>query len=135
MGKYFLIVVGICLFLIGCDVKDKRDPGQPSVVGTWDNGLCQDRLILNDDKTFAWSDTNVYSGNYWIDGNQIDFKFSSKLPEIYQFLVTDKALTLLKQNTQYEYVKVAALINAKGEAYIPPKAQKTSTGTVGCINN
>ena len=129
MRKYVFLILLSCM---GCGVREVREE-LPSVVGVWDNTICNDRIALNEDLTFVWSDDYNHSGSYWLNGNQINFKFSDKIPETYQYTVTTRELTLLKGNQQFEYVKVAHILNVQtGEYTIPSKQKKTVSNLSSC---
>jgi len=124
MSKYLFL---LSILTISCGVRevDTTVSADKQLVGVWDSVNCQDRLALNDDKTFAWVDTDTSMGSYWLNVNQINFKFSNKLSESYQFEVTDRELTLVRQNVQYQYVKVPPVFK-NGQYTVPPPSEKTS---------
>jgi len=124
MKKGFFVLA--FLLLTSCGTRTIDDAKPASVVGVWDSTVCQDRIALNDDLTFVWDDQGTNMGSYWLDANQIDFEYSNKLTEVYQYTVTDKELTLLRGNAQYKYVKVPPIYK-DGRYVVPPPIQKPTT--------
>ena len=140
MKKLLLLLSGLLLVLLGFGCgKDNStdDTTETDLVGVWDNANCTDRLTLNADKTFAWTETAnantingsvaitgtviepiattvtpVYEGSYWRDSNQINFEFSSKPGEIYQFTTTSRELILIREAVKNIYIKVPSKVNA-----------------------
>ena len=142
MKKLLLLLSGLLLVLLGFGCgKDNStdDTTETDLVGVWDNANCTDRLTLNADKTFAWTETAnasttngpvaissigtviepiattvtpVYEGSYWRDSNQINFEFSSKPGELYQFTTTSRELILIREAVKNIYIKVPSKVNA-----------------------
>lgn len=129
MKKFIFLIL---LLSTGCGVREIRDE-LPNVIGVWDNTICNDRLALTEDLTFSWNDGTNHVGSYWLNGNQINFKFSDKIPETYQFTVTKKELTLLKGNRNYEYVKIPPVFDSKtGKYTIPSRSTKDVSSLTNC---
>ena len=117
--------------MVSCGIREIKDE-KASVLGVWDSTVCQDRLALNEDLTFIWDDRDMNLGSYWVVDDQLNFKYPNKLSETYQFTVTERTLTLLKNNKQYEYVKVPPIFT-NGHYIIPPVTQKPTKGNSDCL--
>jgi len=128
------------LLVASCGMQDRKpkDSTDSDLVGVWDMmggdpAVCHERVVLAADRTFSWNNKTANYGSYGRVGDELLFTYAGKTSESGHFTLDGKYLTIRRNGTDKNFVRVPAEYASKTPCPTGADPAPPTTGKCKCV--